>query len=315
MQNIRKFTVNAELPMAMAPEGGTNGQNELVAQLEPGMAQFGFWGAEDLHKAGRSEEVLILPIGIQYEYMPADWDKIDRMLMDIEAECGLNKPPVKPEERYQRFFDLGTHMIDFVSDHYKRFYPSFTSDATVAQQENSLGERLQVLLDQILRAAEAHFAIKPKGTVVDRCRRLEQAGWEQIFRADFKDFQQLSVLERGFADQLARETATSHWHMRIAESLQPIPGNYVKEHPSASRYAETLLLIWRAMSRVKNETFGKTPYLGDRKLLLSIGEPISVTERYAEYQSSRASAKECVTKLTADLHAALSQLIEKSTLT
>jgi hypothetical protein len=139
--------------------------------------------------------------------------------------------------------------------------------------------------------------------------------WERIFRSDIKDvkgIQALSTLERSFANQLAKEAHTSEWHMRIAESLTAVTGNYVKNNPSPTRFADTLLLIWRALSRVKAEQFGRSPFIGNRKIIISVGEPISVSDRYETYKSSRAAAKECSSQLTKDLQAALESLIEPS---
>jgi hypothetical protein len=73
---IRQYIINGEYPVAISPEGGTNNHNELVNPLEPGVAQMGFWAAEDLEKAGRDETVMILPVGVQYEYLDTPWDKL-----------------------------------------------------------------------------------------------------------------------------------------------------------------------------------------------------------------------------------------------
>jgi hypothetical protein len=328
LQTIRKFLLAGEYPIAISPEGGTNGHSELVASIEPGVVQIGFWGCEDLAAADRSEQVVILPVGIQYQYLGDPWDKIDHLLMQLETECGISKPTLQPSERYARLNALGEYLLEFVDRHYQQFYPEYIktcikndSDPEDLNEELNIeipepiqepfGDRLQKLLDQILRVAESNFGIKPRGTIVDRARRLEQAGWDRIFRADIDN---LSVLERGFANQVAKEANTSHWHLRIAESLTSISGNYVKSHPSPTRFAETLLLIWRSLSRVKNQPFGKSPYLGDRSCLLSIGAPIVVSDYFPKYQSSRANAKACVASLTAELQTALEQLIQPSSI-
>jgi hypothetical protein len=313
LATIRQHLLEAEYPVAISPEGGTNGHNELVSVIEPGTAQIGFWCAEDLEKAGRSESVVILPVGIQYQYLGAPWAKIDRMLMQLEKDCGLLKPALhssmRSQERYERLFALGEYLIESVSDHYKKFY---AHAAVIPPETESLHTRLQALLEQILHVSETHFDINPKGSMVDRCRRLEQSVFDQIFRTDIKDINSLSVLEQGLANQLAKEAHTSEWHMRIAESLTAVTGTYVKENPSPTRFADTLLLIWRAISRVRSELFGRPPYIGDRKAIISIGEPISVSDRYATYKSSRVAAKECTSQLTKDLQLALESLIEAS---
>lgn len=69
LRSARDLFANGKFPMAAAPEGATNGLSEIISPLEPGIAQLGFWCAEDLHKLGRSEQVLIVPVGIKYNYV------------------------------------------------------------------------------------------------------------------------------------------------------------------------------------------------------------------------------------------------------
>jgi hypothetical protein len=313
LTTIRQHILTGEYPIAIAPEGGTNGHNELVSVIEPGVAQIAFWAAEDLEKAGRSERVVVIPLGIQYQYLGAPWERIDRLLMELEQECGWTKPQLQAPDRYQRLADLGEYLIAYASDYYKKYYSAYAD--SFPDDREPIGVKLQALLEQILAVSEATFDIKPKGSIVDRCRRLEQSVWERIFRSDIKDIKgihALSTVERSFANQLAKEAHTSEWHMRIAESLTAVTGTYVKENPSPTRFADTLLLIWRALSRVKSEQFGRSPYIGSRKIIISVGEPISVSDRYETYKSSRAAAKECSSQLTKDLQAALESLIEPS---
>ena len=60
---------------------------------------------------------------------------------------------------------------------------------------------LQVLLDQSLRVALSSFlTCRGKGTLVDRCRRLEEASWTYIYREDLPDLASLSPLDKGLAD-------------------------------------------------------------------------------------------------------------------
>ena len=68
LRAARELLVNGQFPLAIAPEGATNGHSETVSPLEPGVAQLSFWCAEDLRKKGRSEQVYIVPIGIRYTY-------------------------------------------------------------------------------------------------------------------------------------------------------------------------------------------------------------------------------------------------------
>jgi len=302
MRTIRKLLIDGDFPVAIAPEGGTNHHNEMIGQIEPGVAQFGFWGVEDMAKSDRQEQIYILPVGIQYQYVGNNWAEIDQLLIKLEQECGINKPPIQPSDRYQRLYDLGLHLVDSVGEHYRKFYRQYTPENPVT--EGTLGERIQSLLDHILRVSESYFDIKPKGTNMDRCRRLEQAIWDRVFREDI-ELAKLSPIEKSYADQLAREAAASDWHMRIAESLRAITGEYVAERPSPTRFAEMLMMTWAAIQRAKSEPYSRSPFLGDRHCVITIGEPICVSDRYSDYQSSRVAAKEAAAQLTKDLVASL----------
>ena len=314
---MRKQITHGEDPLSMAPEGGTNGKSEIVAELEPGIAQIGFWAAEDLLKEGRTEEMLIIPVGIQYEYSSDAWGKIDQAIATIEKECGLSKGEITKDNRYQRLYDLGDYLVQWVGNYYNTFYGNY-APTNPSKTDDDLGKRLHDLTDHILSVAEMSFGIKPKGTAIDRCRRLEQTGWDRIFRNDIKDLTQLSEVERGFADQLALEATYGNWHMRIAESLIGVTSDYVRQHPSPSRYIEVLKLMWSVLERVTdrsaNSVFKETPNFGDRKLTISVAEPISVSDHLAEYQSSRAASKECTRKLTEEIHTSMKNLIVRSAL-
>ena len=310
---MRQQITNGSFPLSMAPEGGTNGKSETVAELEPGIAQIGFWAAEDLQKEGRTEELLIIPVGIQYEYSDQAWGKIDQTIATIEKECGIVKPAINDGNRYERLYDLGSYLVAWVNDYYKALYGNYAKINCDNTNPDNLAANLEELADHILSIAEMSFGIKAKGSPIDRCRRLEQAGWDRIFRNDIKNIEQLSEMERGFADQLALEASYSNWHMRIAESIIGVTSDYVRQRPSASRYIEVLKLMWSVLQRIternKESAFKETPNFGDRKLTISVAEPLSVSDRLAEYQSSRPAAKECTKKLTEEIHAAMKDLV------
>jgi hypothetical protein len=315
---MRKQITNGKEPLSMAPEGGTNGKSEMIAELEPGIAQIGFWSAEDLQKEGRTEEMLIVPVGIQYEYSAKAWVTIDQTILTIEKECGVTKPEITSDTRYQRLYDLGSYLVQWVSDYYKNFYGNYASNAPEITDSDDLATRIQNLADRILRVAEMNFGIKSKGTAIDRCRRLEQATWDRIFRNDIKGLTQLTQVERSFADQLALEANYSNWHMKIAESIIGVTSDYVRQHPSPSRYVEVLKLMWSVLYRVTernpDSVFKEAPNFGDRKLIISVAEPLSVSDRLSEYQSSRTAAKECTRKLTEEISNSLNNLIVRSTI-
>ena len=328
LRSARDLFVNGEFPLTAAPEGATNGHNELVSPLEPGISQLGFWCVEDLRKAGRDEQVLILPIGIRYEYLTPPWVELEKILTQLETDAGLEELTVIRDRldetvMYQRLYRLGEYLLCMMESYYTRFFHvSLPSPAPSQSGGTSEGDRpkstiltsamftarLNALMDAALQVAEQFFALPPKGTVIDRCRRLEQAAWDCIYREDL-NLDMISPLERGLADRVAEEADLRVWHMRLVESFVAVTGQYVREKPTAERFADTTLLIWDMMCRIKGGNVFKRPKLGAQKALITIGEPISVSDRWESYQGGRKNARQAVADLTRDLQLSLESMI------
>ena len=318
LRAARDLLLNGQFPLTIAPEGATNGHGEVVSPLEPGVAQLGFWCVEDLQKAGRSEQVFIVPIGIRYYYLKPPWKAIARLLAQLEKDSGLptgqwQKLEGLPPEKllYQRLLVLGEHLLTQMEKFYQRFYhqaiappphnPSLAANEIIAI-------RLQILLDVALKVAEDYFGIRGQGTAIDRCRRLEEAGWNAIYREDIADLKALSPLEFGLANWIAQEAELRLKHMRLVESFVAVTDSYIQEKPTAERFAETLLIIFDLLERIKGKKIPRRPCLGKRWVKMTIGKPISVTARWETYHQNRQAAKQAVTRLTQDLQQALTEL-------
>ena len=324
LRSARDLFANGSLPLAAAPEGATNGHTEIVSPLEPGLSQLAFWCVEDLRKANRTETVLVVPIGIQYRYITPPWAAIDQLLSQLETDTGLTVTALHPSDAsnervlYGRLYRLGEHLLALMEQFYSRFYhqtlPIVQEDPTTASPEASplshadFALRLNALMDAALKVAEQYFNLQPKGSVIDRCRRLEQAGWDYIYREDLKAIDQISPLEHGLADRIAEEADRRLWHMRLVESFVAVTGKYVLEKPSVERFAETTLLMWDMVARIKGDSPFDRPKLGKLKAVLTIGQPLSVSDRWHDYESNRRSAKQAVMTLTQDLQTALEQM-------
>ena len=343
LRSARNLFANARLPMAAAPEGATNGHNEIISSLEPGIAQLGFWCVEDLLKAGRSEQVVIVPVGIQYRYLEAPWKSLDNLLSELEAVSGLPQEELKvagskvegfnqsanlePQTHlqaseaslYRRLYRLGEHLVSLMEEFYTRFYhhtlPT-VGETTPSRQQGSatdaneaLAVRLQALLNVALQVAEEYFDLRPKGSLIDRCRRLEQAGWNYIYREELKNIKALSPLERGLADRIAEEAQLRMWHMRLVETFVAVTGKYVLEKQTAERFAETTLLLWDMATRIKGSNPFERPRLGKQRVQITVGQPLSVSDRYPAYHASRHGARTAVAEFTQDLQHALESLI------
>jgi hypothetical protein len=330
LRSARDLFANGKLPLVAAPEGATNGHNEVVSPLEPGISQLGFWCVEDLLKANRSEQVYIVPIGIRYQYIDPPWKALDQLLTGLELDAGMAKRDrpttgdLKEPSLYRRLYRLGEHLLSMMEQFYARFYHQTLSetssaasesadspeDSTTSLSNDAFSARLNALLDVALKVAEQYFNLQPKGSFIDRCRRLEQAGWDYIYREDLKQIETLSPVERGLADRIAEEANLRVWHMRLVESFVAVTGRYVLEKTTADRFAETALLMWDMVARIKGESPFSRPKLGNQRALLTIGQPISVSERWETYQRGRREAKQAIADLTQDLQTALESMIK-----
>lgn len=327
LRSIRELFASGEFPIAAAPEGGVNGHNEIVSPLEPGIAQFGFWCVDDLQKSDRTEDVLIVPLGIQYRFHVAPWQKLERLLTQLEIDSGIQHPPsmtvpgltdgcqlTADQETilYRRLHFLGEHLLGLMEDFYKTYYQqSLDLPADEGAEGSDWGEkhaiapRLQALLNAALAVAEQAFGMKPKGSLTDRCRRIEQASWDRIYREDLQDLESLPAVKRGLADLVAEDANLRMWHMHLVENFVSVTGKYVADSPTVERFADTLLLLWKMITQIKGES-KPLPKLGKKYAVVTAGEPISVSDRWADYKSSRRKA---VADLTNTLQTSMEALI------
>ncbi|MBE9136033.1 1-acyl-sn-glycerol-3-phosphate acyltransferase [Nodosilinea sp. LEGE 07088] len=317
LKSVREQIMTAPLPVTIAPEGATNGYGEVISDLEPGTAQLAFWAVEDLKKADRPEQVLLLPIGLRYLYPRPDWTALHRLLARLELDCGLPVPsvghpaPMDTQAYYPRLLALGQHLLICLEQFYQRFYglaPAADEDGDL-NHPGTLTQRLSRLLDASLAVGEQFFNLSSTGSLVTRCRRLEEAEWSYVYREDIADLSQIAAVDRGLADWMAAAASLHTRHMRLVESFVAVSGEYVAEKPTFERFAETTLILFDLVERIKGTRVPKRPQLGIRQAVITLGEPMNISDRWPDYAESRRSAKAAVETLTSDIQAALEALI------
>ena len=148
------------------------------------------------------------------------------------------------------------------------------------------------------------------GNFIDRCRRLEDAGWNYIYRDDIADIQSLPPFKRGLADWVAQEADLKMQHMRIAESFVAVTSNYILEKPTPERFAETILLMFDMLSRIQDSTLPGRPRLGLKQAMISVGEPININQRWESCQGNKQALRKGVSELTQDLQVMLEGMIK-----
>ncbi|MCT0225227.1 1-acyl-sn-glycerol-3-phosphate acyltransferase [Synechococcus sp. CS-1328] len=314
LRTSRHLVLDGTCPFAVAPEGATNGHGEQLGPLENGVAQLGVWCVQDLDRAGRSEAVWIVPISLQYRYCRQNWGALENLLARLELLVGLatDRAGTRPKDEapdnaaiqnqavstdhavstnhsastdkalrlYPRLLAIGDVLLEQLERFYERLIPqpSPGTPATAAQGSTAdspgRGERIRALLDRALALAENRLGLSGGGTPEERCRRLEEEGWRRQFREDLPLRRHLSPLDRALADWLARDAAMALRHMRLAEGLVAVSGDYVASRPSFERFAETALLLHDALQRLQGVRLPRRPGLGARQVRLTVADPI-----------------------------------------
>ena len=329
LDTARELLVNGQMPLAMAPEGRMNGHSEFVSPLDSGAARLGFLALEDLIAAGRSEDVLIVPIGIQYYYLDEPWVQLEDLIHQLEQDCGsivdrhdslaaisLRKSDGRPMRKllYDRLYNLCQHFVYQLENFYAQFYHYQILERPPLIQSISRSEidrRLQHLLEFAIEISEDYFNLKPTGTNIDRCRQIEQAGSDWIYRAELTPPASLDRVSRKLADRIATEADLRLWHLRILENLRSITDAYVKDRPTIDRFAEVTLLLWDLIARIKAEKPANRPILGKRRVQITICNPIPLSDYWDRYKIDRREAQQATIDLTQELQTAMEGTIDR----
>jgi hypothetical protein len=303
LKRAREALTHGERLLAIAPEGATNNLSGERAPLEPGVAQLAFWAQQDLSSVDGPAEVLVVPVGIRYQWHRADWNGLDQRLENLEHHLGLpgGTGPSVDSERYDRLQRIGWRLLEALEDHSRARQEPVGGRSS--GEDASLPERIEQLRRRELAISEHHFGLRARGSVHERCRRIEQAAWDRMFRSDLKE---LSAVDRALADWQAREADLHLGHMRLVEHFASVSGSYVAEHPSFERYAEVLLLLEEAITWIEARPYRRGSGLGPRRVELSVGEPLAVGPRLEAYRSSR---RQAVETLSNDLRNSLGDLM------
>ena len=315
LRSVRDLYINGRFPMAAAPEGATNGHNEIVSPIEPGIAQFGFWCQEDLIKAGREEAVAIAPLGVRYFYQTAPWLYLEKLLSDLEVDSGFKTTPAntiglvngvvptksQESDLYERMYALAEYLLSLMEEFYSQFYQQ-----KISTEDGELSSRLPALLDAALKVAEQSFGVQSNGNISDRCRRVEQAAWNRIYRDDLDEINDLAPAIKGLADLVASEAELRLWHMRLVENFVSVTGHYVAENYTVERLADTVLLLWKMVAKLKGKSNLKPPYLGKKRVQFTAMPSLYIADYWEQYQNKR---RQGVAELTQDLQQALEKSI------
>ncbi|AII49257.1 glycerol acyltransferase [Synechococcus sp. KORDI-52] len=281
LSQARAALAQGRYPLVVAPEGATNNLSGEMAPLEPGVAQLAFWAAEDLEKAGDERQLEVLPVGIHYSWRKHNWGVLDVRLKALERHLGIASATGSsgtPEtDRRDRLIQIGMNLLSAL-EQLERLKPN---------QEQTFSERIEAYRLQGLAKAEAHFGLRAVGNLQERCRRIEQAAWDRIYR---EGVDQIPPLERSLADWEAREADLQLTRMRLVEHFTSVSGHYISDRPDFDRFAEMLLLVEEAIGWIEDKPWRGQPSLGAQRVELRLGQALPVRPRLSQYRSNRREA-------------------------
>ena len=278
LSQARAALAQGRYPLVVAPEGATNNLSGEMAPLEPGVAQLAFWAAEDLDKAGDDRHLEVVPVGIHYSWRRHNWRALDARLDALEQHLGIPAMEEWADDpdttRRERLIQIGMNLLKAL-EQLERLKPD---------PELNFSERIGAYRLHGLAKAEAHFALRSVGNLQERCRRIEQAAWDRIYR---EGVDQLPPLERSLADWEAREADLQLTRMRLVEHFTSVSGHYISDRPDFDRFAEMLLLVEEAIGWIEDKPWKGQPSLGPQRVELSLGRPLPVRPRLSQYRCNR----------------------------
>ena len=302
LAQARSALAQGRYPLVVAPEGATNNLSGEMAPLEPGVAQLAFWAAEDLEKAGDMRQLDVLPVGIQYSWRQHNWRALDARLNALERHLGIRTADAWTGDhdtaRQDRLIQIGMNLLKAL-EQLERLKPD---------PEQSFSERIGAYRLHGLAKAEAHFALRAVGNLQERCRRIEQAAWDRIYR---EGVDQLPPLERSLADWEAREADLQLTRMRLVEHFTSVSGHYISDRPDFDRFAEMLLLVEEAIGWIEDKPWHGKPSLGPQRVELRLGRALPVRPRLSQYRSNR---RESMQLFMQDLEQALIEVMPDNAL-
>ncbi len=335
LRTWRHLYAKGDLPIAVAPEGFTNGHSELVSPLELGCIQTSLWCVEDLVKSGQPRPVCIVPVGVRYAYLENPWPNLLKVLRAMERECGFPPPAgtvlqlenqlsqananwdptrlLTPEEQallYPRLLRIANFLLCQMEDFYLEFHHRLHFPEAILPgmtQAEQLANRLQALMDAVLKMLEGYFNMQPKGTLIERSHAIEDTVWDWIYRRDV-NIQTLSDVERGLANRVAAEAHAQLWHMKWVENFVTVTGDYLQQKPTTRRFSETLLMLHTLIHELAGKDAAR-PAIAPQETILTIGNPIPVNEWWEAYQADHHRHKAVVRELNQTLKQVLESML------
>ena len=294
LKKIRAILADDPCPLGLAPEGQISYHSESVPRIEQGTVRVGFWCAQDLAKAGRSESVQILPLSIHYRYDWRDLNKVYRALDQLEQACRQEQSPLAKAAR-----PVGSNQTTLLMDMRSRieaievqllnltesFYA--TTYGYLPQSGQSRWMGLQIAA---LEIAEHLLGLIPNGAdIVQRVYRIRQEGWDRIYPVTSVDH--LSPLETALADRRAGEAWHAMRHMELVDLMSYHDTDYLQDATlNFDRVVESVINLQDLAARLMGGNITNRPNVIRKKAIMVPAPCLDLTARLPDYRKDNRQA-------------------------
>jgi 1-acyl-sn-glycerol-3-phosphate acyltransferase len=255
----------ARRPLVMFPEGLIARTNDHLNPLMDGVALIARSAAKKRAKREPPGKLVVHPVAIRYHFH-GDINAAVASVLD-EIETRLTWRPQRNLPTLERIYKVGSALLTLKELEY-----------TDQPQTGTIGQRLQNLIDMILRPLEAQWTSgNSDGSVVARVKRVRAAILPDVVKGEIDE-----------AEREKRWRALADAY--LAQQLWHYPPDYVANNPTPERLLETV-------ERFEEDLTDKIRLHGPIWATVTVGEAIDV----APQRESRGSADPLLVKIESQL--------------
>jgi len=280
MTRIINTVTEGHYPLAIAPEGQVSYTTESIPRLEKGTIRIGFHAVERLVKQNKDIPVEILPVSVHFRYGSMGRWSLNKLIRKIERYTGLRR------KDGAGFTERLTRTRDYILELNEKRY------GIVPDKQAGFSERVDAVINVALDRAEKILNVQPRGNdLVERLYHIRQICWDRVVIPGISTLEDRTLIERAVLDLEAGEAWHASRHMELVDFVWyfrvPVP----TEDATLYTKIEYVQNLWDFANRTMGGAYSnRVLNVHPKRVLIQIGSPINLTERFKDYKASKKTA-------------------------